>query len=100
MTNIYSHAVAKYAERVLNISSDQAGASVKEYAREQILETIENPEMVYRNTDVREEPVYIRNGCAVPYREDEGEVPTAYDSGVFLSKMDSKGSVKDVRGQA
>lgn len=93
--NVYSHAVANYMKRVLFIDPDMAGSQVKEFAKSQIKETIREPDIVYQKDDT-ESPIHIRNGAAVPVREEDGKkvAPTVYNWQTYLEKMDT-----DVRGQ-
>lgn len=89
--NIYSHAVAKYIERVLNVEASKVGSSVKDYAKEQIQKTVEEPEEVYYdNSDEHGCPIYMRNGCAVPVKTENGEIviPTSYSSKSFEHKLE------------
>lgn len=96
---VYNHALQNYLERVLNTTSEQAGDNVKQFAMEQIKLAARSPEIIYQRYPAEIElpdrdedcPVHVRNGCAVPIKEDEENgtifIPTVYKAGVFLSKM-------------
>jgi len=96
---VYDHALQNYLERVLNLEEEQAGERIQEFAKEQIILAARSPEIIYRreqmepNTPDRDEdcPIHVRNGCAVPVKEDEEDgtifIPTVYKAGVFLSKI-------------
>lgn len=100
---IFSRAVERYIDRVLNIEQDQAGEKTKRFATEQIVLTVNKPDIIY-DKDPEREPVHIRNGCAVPvYRKEDPEetyVPTAYRAGTFLKKIKTHESRKPVRQEA
>ena len=79
--NVYSHAKHHYVTRVMNINWELAGKDLEKFALEQIELAVEEPDLVLLNQDSDyDDPVHIRNGCAVPVREngEKKEVPTAF----------------------
>lgn len=92
---IEGHAIDNYTERVLNMSDEQVTDSIISFAQEQILLAVLDPDIIYHN-EKKGCPVHIRNGCAVPVK-DNGEtyVPSTYSAGTFLKKM--KRRDKDAR---
>jgi len=88
---VYDHAVQNYIERVLGLEYGQEGEDVREFAKEQIIKSVQEPDNIYKKQEGNP-PVNIHNGCASIVRTtDEGnkEVPTVYKAGTFLWKMDS-----------
>lgn len=88
---LYKHAVQNYIERVLGLEYKQAGDEVVEFAKEQIVKSVQEPDNIYDKQEGNP-PIHIRNGCASIVRTtDDGvvEVPTVYKAGTFLWKMDS-----------
>ena len=91
---VYSHAVDNYISRVLGMERNQVKGGVEQFVEEQLTKLAENPDMVYDELDDKP-PIHIRNGCAAPVvsstgsDEKEVKVKTAYNSGTFLSKMDT-----------
>lgn len=87
---IYTHAYEHYIERVLRLEYDQVGDSVMDFVEEQVRLAALDPEVTYQRSE-EDFPMHIRNGCAVPVR-DEGDkvvVPTAYNASTFLKKIDT-----------
>lgn len=81
------HAVDHYIERVLRISLNQAGDSIRELAEEQVRLAAFSPEIIYQE-EGNDVPIHIRNGCAVPVVENGSTfVPTTYDAGNFIRKL-------------
>lgn len=81
---IDEHAVDRYVERLMNISTEQAGEALRDYARDKIKETVMEPEIIYNGKDDYC-PIYIKGDVAVPY--DDGIVPTTYRADTFTKKI-------------
>lgn len=85
---VSTHAVDMYIERILEVRKEMVGDNIREFAREKIIETVLEPQIVY-NKERDKCPIHIRGEIAIPVRpatENPSKivVPTTYPRDTYL----------------